>query len=50
MTHFYGGDGATPIFLLTVFAKSRKDNHSRAEIAELKSLGKALATEYGRRK
>ena len=48
VTHFYSGDGASPVFLLTVFAKSRMANHSRAEIAELKSLGKALAREYGR--
>ena len=44
--HVFGG-AAVPIFLLTVFAKNEKDNLSRAEQAELITLGKVLLAHYG---
>lgn len=46
--HLFGG-GMMPIFLITVFAKNEKDNLSRAEQAELITLGKRLLAHYGDR-
>ena len=46
--HVFGG-AEMPIFLVTVFAKNEKDNLSRAEQAELISLGKVLLAHYGDR-
>jgi hypothetical protein len=44
--HVFGGV-TMPIFLVTVFAKNEKDNLSKAEQAELISLGKVLIAYYG---
>ena len=41
--HFYGGDDDMPVFLITVFAKNKKANLTRAETETIKSLGKQLA-------
>lgn len=38
-----------PIFLVTVFAKSEKDNLSKAEQAAAVELSKALIAHYGDR-
>lgn len=46
--HVFGG-AEMPIFLVTVFAKNEKDNLSKAEQAELISLGKVLLEHYGDR-
>ncbi|RVU03277.1 addiction module toxin RelE [Novosphingobium umbonatum] len=46
--HVFGGV-TMPIFLVTVFAKNEKDNLSKAEQAELISLGKVLIAYYGDR-
>ncbi len=46
--HLFGG-GTMPIFLITVFAKNEKDNLSKAEQAELITLGKRLLIHYGDR-
>jgi hypothetical protein len=43
------GGGAIPNFLVTVFAKSEKDNLSRADQTELITLGKRLLAHYGDR-
>lgn len=48
-TIYVFGGAAMPIFLVTVFAKSEKDNLSKAEQAELIALGKVLLAHYGDR-
>jgi hypothetical protein len=48
-TVYVWGGAAIPIFLVTVFAKSEKDNLSKAEQAELVALSKALIAHYGDR-
>jgi hypothetical protein len=45
--HFFGGDGAMPIFLLTVFAKNEKANLSKSETDAVRKLGKMLLESYG---
>ena len=44
--HFYGEDEATPIFLITVFAKNEKANLTKTETETVKTLGKLLARNY----
>jgi hypothetical protein len=44
--HVFGGTHM-PLFLLTVFAKSNKDNLSTAELAAAVALGKLLLSNYG---
>lgn len=48
-TIYVWGGVEVPIFLVTVFAKSEKDNLSKAEQAELVTLSKALIAHYGDR-
>lgn len=42
---FYSGE-SMPVFLLTVFGKGEKSNLTAGEKAALKTLTKAIATEY----
>nr|VFK77737.1 MAG: RelE toxin of RelE / RelB toxin-antitoxin system [Candidatus Kentron sp. SD] len=44
--HYYH-DGSMPLFLLTVFGKSEKDNLSQAERNELGKLARLLIKNYG---
>nr|VFK37042.1 MAG: RelE toxin of RelE / RelB toxin-antitoxin system [Candidatus Kentron sp. SD]VFK43104.1 MAG: RelE toxin of RelE / RelB toxin-antitoxin system [Candidatus Kentron sp. SD] len=44
--HYYH-DGSMPLFLLTVFGKSEKDNLSQAERNELGKLTRLLVKNYG---
>ena len=44
--YFYRMDENIPIFLLKVFAKGDKENLSKAETEELKTLGQMLADSY----
>jgi len=44
--HFYSPDDATPIFLITVFAKNEKANLTKTETETVKALGKLLADSY----
>lgn len=46
--YVFGGD-AMPLFLLTVFAKSEKDNLTKAEQAAAVALSKQLLATYGAR-
>jgi hypothetical protein len=46
VVHVFGG-AATPIFLVTVFAKNERDNLSKAEQAELIALSQILIASYG---
>ncbi|KUO51347.1 MAG: addiction module toxin RelE [Sphingomonadales bacterium BRH_c42] len=46
-TVYVFGGAHMPIFLVTVFAKNEKDNLSKAELAELVKLSKALISYYG---
>jgi hypothetical protein len=47
--HFWSGDGAIPIFLLTVFAKNEKANLTRNEAAKIRQLATLLSDTYRRR-
>ena len=44
--YFHRTDENIPIFLLTVFAKGDKENLTKAETEELKTLGQILADSY----
>ncbi|MBT8421334.1 MAG: type II toxin-antitoxin system RelE/ParE family toxin [Gammaproteobacteria bacterium] len=44
---YYYHNESVPLFLLTVFGKSEKDNLSKAERNELGALTKLLAKNYG---
>ena len=48
MLHFFRNE-ATPVFLLSVFAKNEKANITAAERAELTAICDLIATTYGRR-
>ena len=44
--HFFSPDDETPIFLLTVFAKSEKANLTKTETEAVKTLGEVLSATY----
>jgi hypothetical protein len=46
--HVFGGTDI-PLFLVTVFAKSERDNLTKGERADLVLLAKALTAQYGDR-
>lgn len=46
MIYFYRMHESIPIFLLTVFAKGEKENLTKTETKELKTLGQMLADSY----
>jgi hypothetical protein len=45
---YYFFDESIPLFLLTVYPKSRKDNLGQSEIRELRHLSSVLRSTYGK--
>jgi len=45
---YYYHDDDVPLFLITVFEKSKKSSLTKAERQKIKGLGKALAKAYGK--
>jgi len=44
--HFFSPDDATPVFMITVFAKNEKANLTKTETEAVKTLGEVLAATY----
>jgi len=45
---YYYHDDSMPLFLLTVYAKNRRENLSPAELASMRKLIQTLKEEYGK--
>ena len=44
--HFFSADDGTPVFLITVFARTTQANLTRTETEAVKTLGEVLSATY----